>query len=446
MDVQQVGPRTYTVRSESDPEKEYTVDLSPDLRTAVCNCQGDQPAIRNGHLCKHSREVLDMTNNASGVPEDVTDRAMVPHDGAGVRDGGALVPVAPDATLPTSMYPALSELRVMIEMANFMGQGVVNLLPAGIDNPQKMFLVLYAGYELGVGPMTAARHFFVVNNKIEPDTQLMLGLARAKDPTFDIQIITPPEDRAKQCEVVFHRAGAEQGVSLYTLAMADKAGLTRSKKDQNGTERNPWINYTDTMLTWGAVKRGLRIYAPDLINNIRADVRGAAGIIDAEQLLDSDDPDNLLKPTMTEEYIENPPARAAKKAPARRAAKSTRRPTPARPAAPDARPEQSASLLERAKNQLGVMKDFAPDKWDAFKEVLGSQFPHAFDTTTKAVLLARLTNDELQQIIDTIADYIKAQSVANPPTQEDEGTDDAPADDEDGQGEGQATEDEDAVT
>src|SRR5207244_565354 len=141
--------------------------------------------------------------------------------------------------------------------------------------------VLLAGWELGVKPMTAFRHIFVVNGRTEPDAQVMMGLVRAKDPSAQFIF---HQYTAEYCDVELRRGGESVIRVMYTIDDAIRSGQT--------AKGGPWKQYPRDMCAWAAVKRACRLGAPDLVNAIPSVMEG-----DAADLLEENDD---LPPPITE--------------------------------------------------------------------------------------------------------------------------------------------------
>jgi len=168
----------------------------------------------------------------------------------------SLVPVQPDGPPPVAVLPMKDEVAMMLTLAGNITKARGHAIPASIDSPEKAFAVILAGWELGVRPMTALRHVFVVNGRTEPDAQLMMGLVRARDETAEF--IFHRTD-GTECEVELRRGGRSVVRLAYTAAMAKASGQIT---------KGAWTSYPADMLRWAAVKRACRLGAPDLVNSI----------------------------------------------------------------------------------------------------------------------------------------------------------------------------------
>lgn len=169
----------------------------------------------------------------------------------------ALVPIRLEP--PRTVLPTQAELSVIWDIAQSVVATRGHAVPMSIDSPAKAAAVMLAGHELGVKPMTALRHIFVVNGRTEPDAQIMAGILAAREPDAQLEII---ELTAERCTMRISRPS--RGVRAeytYELADAERAGLLKNDN---------WRKYPKDMLRWAATKRLCRAYAPDLVNSVAA--------------------------------------------------------------------------------------------------------------------------------------------------------------------------------
>lgn len=200
----------------------------------VCTCQGSGPAS----TCRHAREAEEVwMTNVDAQP--VT----------------ALVPIRVDP--PSGLLPSKGDLEIIGMLART-AMGAHSLLPAAIKTVSDAAVVMIAGLELGVRPMTSLRHIFIVNGKPEPDAQIMAGIVQAKEPGALLEVVELTDAR---CTMRIRRP-ARDLVAEYTYEIED------ARKAQLIKPGNPWDKFPKDMLRWAATKRLCRAYAPDLINAV----------------------------------------------------------------------------------------------------------------------------------------------------------------------------------
>ena len=229
---------------------------------AVCDCPG---FTNHGH-CRHVDEAT-KEETVTGTPTEQTEESRA-------------LTVAPQplaVAMPTRTLPTRDELSVIASIAASVVKAAGHAVPKEMDSPYKAMAVMLAGWELGMKPMTALRHIFVVNGRTEPDAQAMMGVVRALDPTADFIFHEWTEDA---CKVELRRQGRTALTIEYTITDAQKSG--QIGRVQGG----PWAKYPRDMLAWAAVKRVCRLGAPDLINAIPSvAVEDTEGMVEAAGLL-----------------------------------------------------------------------------------------------------------------------------------------------------------------
>jgi hypothetical protein len=222
----------YYVPSRSRPGEVYRVDVTADGRL-LCNCAGFEHRGRCWHVSYLKEENMTTTEPT---------QALVP-----IR----LAP--PPSTLPTER-----EMTLIAQAAGWALAGAVSL-PRELNSPEKVAAVMLAGWELGLKPMTAIRHLYIVDGRVQPSAELMAGLFQRQEPQGRLEVVGLSET---ECTMRIVRPS--RGVDArYTVTMHDveRAGLSK---------REGWLRYPKDRLRWHCTKRILRIYAPDAINALEA--------------------------------------------------------------------------------------------------------------------------------------------------------------------------------
>ena len=129
---------------------------------AVCDCLGYQT---HGTDCRHIKEVL----MSQAESEILTREEMTT----------ALAPVLPEMRV-VSPLPSPNEMQAIFLIIQNIGGAAGLTIPKAITSPAVALTVILRGHELGVGPMTAMRHIVPINGIMEPDAQLMQGIAIAR--------------------------------------------------------------------------------------------------------------------------------------------------------------------------------------------------------------------------------------------------------------------------
>ena len=220
------------VPSRTDPGKSYRVDIAID-GAPICSC----PGFTNRGDCWHARLVREERNLMS-------------------ESSTALVPL--QLTPSAAVLPSEHELA-LIDRAAAMAYAGAIALPKELNTKEKVAAVMLYGFELGLKPMSAIRHIYIVEGRPQPSAEVMAGLLLASEPDARLSVVALTE---LTCTMRIVRPSKNIN-ETYTVTMDDatKAGLSK---------RDGWMRYPKDRLRWHCTKRILRIYAPDAINAIEA--------------------------------------------------------------------------------------------------------------------------------------------------------------------------------
>lgn len=157
------------------------------------------------------------------------------------------------------------------------------VFPRTVETPEMAFAILLAGYELGFGPMAAARGITLVSGKVSLGADATVAAcARRRDVCVYFSCLESTDDHATYAT---QRAGAPAPVTLtYTIAQARRAGLAGS-----GT----WRAHTEAMLRARCAAALARSVYPDLV----------AGVYDP------DEAEEIRRTTPAEPVVTAPPLR-----------------------------------------------------------------------------------------------------------------------------------------
>lgn len=248
-----------------------------------------------------------------------------------------LIPVGyePIQLSPARRLPNEDEYAMMLKIASNAvqaGAGVTDknarALPANIKTAEQAMVIMLAGFELGMTPNTALRRLFIVNGRVELETQALMGLVRAFDPSAKFRFVKYERDECRvqlwRDELIFGEDGVGKRVSVmqieasYTKEDAITSGqLTEQwwrRRDPNGAapgtpfnrlpyvevgpewkpkghnerrgravqgkqnawyveelQDSVWTKYQRDMMAYSACKRACRLGAPDATNMIIAE-------------------------------------------------------------------------------------------------------------------------------------------------------------------------------
>ena len=378
--VVHAGAGVYDVASETVPRRRYRVHVAGGRGTCTC------PGWESHHTdCKHVRAVLEAEmTGAAGVGTTALTTAEAPP------------PALLVDTLPTALLPSRADIDLMAMIANevITGSGAV---PDGIKTVAQAIAVMLAGWELGLRPMSALRHLFIVNGRTELETRAMVGVIKARRP--DVEFAWP-EYRHDAVTCVVRRPGQPAVEVRYTREDAQRSGQL--------AKPGPWQKYTRDMLYAAATKRACRIACPDLINAIEQTMHTAAearalvlpeaaprivegGEIPAEAYNTGD----LAAPPDTSGEAAAVPATAQPYASAEEAAA---RATAARRTARRVTTTDDAAETPRVRLRRSLQAQkaaLAPDDFAALLAVLAGQFPQAASADHTSLVIGRLTDAEV---------------------------------------------------
>ena len=255
---------TVHVPSQTDPAIEYTLHAYGDEIT--CNCPGWSDPRRKGRRhCKHTDGLRAVLQEERDMTTEPTTTAIAKRD--------VDAPPAPILAErpPTALLPARGDLEAMALIA---GQAVkaVGMIPASIKTKEQALAVMLAGWELGLRPMTALRHIYVVNGRTEIETRAMVGIIKARRPAVQFSW---PEYTREAVTCIIQVPGQRHEVNVrYTVEDAKASGQM--------AKPGPWQLYTRDMLYAAATKRACRLACPDLINAIEGSMHTEAEALSLE--------------------------------------------------------------------------------------------------------------------------------------------------------------------
>lgn len=164
---------------------------------------------------------------------------------------------------------AVSSLMPQTQAEKYEMAGVLcksGLIPRGLDKPEKVFVALQWGHELGLSPMVAVNNIAVINGKPTLSADIMSAVVKRSPEYGGIKWIEMSEKKA-ECEItrILPNGEKETITSTFTIDDAQKAGLAG---------REVWVKYPKRMLKHRCLSYGLKDLFPDLL----------AGLYDPEEM------------------------------------------------------------------------------------------------------------------------------------------------------------------
>jgi hypothetical protein len=180
------------------------------------------------------------------------------------------IPISSALSAPTSP-PALSlQVQSVDDLARlarvFAASGLFGRNGNQETQVAECAIRLMAGMEAGFSPFASATGVHIINGKPAFSSNLLAQAVR-RHPAYDYRVM---EKTAKACRIKFLANGEVLGEEVFTIEMAERAGLLK----------NPtWKSYPEAMLFSRALTAGMRTHCPDALGGHTAytpDELGAA--------------------------------------------------------------------------------------------------------------------------------------------------------------------------
>ncbi len=114
---------------------------------------------------------------------------------------------------------------------------------------------IMAGMAWGIDPFSSMTGIHIIKGRPTVSAGLMASAVKASG-KYDYRI---RQRDAERCEIAFFEAGQElTPSSVYTIAMAERAGLTGNAS---------WLKHPEAMLFARAMSQGVRMHAPDVFSS-----------------------------------------------------------------------------------------------------------------------------------------------------------------------------------
>lgn len=126
-------------------------------------------------------------------------------------------------------------------------------LPPGINTPEKAIAIMIKGVELGIPPMQAFSHIYIISGKPGMSAELMFSLILRAIPNLTFHY-KKRDDTA--CIIVATRPGGKPEEFSFTMEDAKKAGLLSNQT---------WSKYPRAMLRSRCISEMARTLFPDLL-------------------------------------------------------------------------------------------------------------------------------------------------------------------------------------
>lgn len=161
----------------------------------------------------------------------------------------------------SNRFPMISTIQDLQLLAELMYRG--GCTPPGVDNPNKVFVVILTGLEIGLSPTQAIGSIMLVGGKPTVYGDGLLAIVKSSGllESIDEQVIGEEDDRHAVCKV--KRKGEAERVYTFSMRDANRAGLIARA---NG--KGPWVTYPDRMLIARARGFAMRDIFPDVLRGL----------------------------------------------------------------------------------------------------------------------------------------------------------------------------------
>jgi hypothetical protein len=182
----------------------------------------------------------------------------------------ATTALAPNPEIRPGMGLVLTNLQDAFYVARMFHSS--GMMPVGLDTPQKVFVALVMGAELGISAMQSVQNIAPINGRPAVWGDLMLALCEQSGVMDDFEEREEGEgDSYVATCIVKRKSRSKPTVRSFSMKKAKAAGLTNKTK-------TPWASYPERMCQMRARSWALRDAFPDVLKGLRA-----AADIDADQ-------------------------------------------------------------------------------------------------------------------------------------------------------------------
>ena len=188
------------------------------------------------------------------------------HSAMAVPESSALAASPPGAALTLQVHSVddLARLARVFAASGLFGK-------SGNQETQiaECAIRLMAGMEAGFSPFASATGVHIINGKPAFSSNLLAQAVR-RHPEYDYRVL---EKTGTTCRIRFLANGEVLGDEVFTIEMAERAGLTKSPT---------WRSYPEAMLFSRALTAGMRTHWPDALGGNPAytpDELGAADVV-----------------------------------------------------------------------------------------------------------------------------------------------------------------------
>lgn len=154
-----------------------------------------------------------------------------------------------DVAIPNERFPTPEKWGAIMQISEELSKS--KALPACIQNPAQLTMVLLAGRESGMGVIESLNAYYIVNGKITIYGQAVLS--QLKRAGYSVKWGTCDD---KSATVTIAAPDGSSNTETYTFEEAQKAGQTT---------KPVWTQHRKSMLRWKALAANVRFFCPEVL-------------------------------------------------------------------------------------------------------------------------------------------------------------------------------------
>lgn len=163
----------------------------------------------------------------------------------------------------------VTQVTAVVHLADIIAE--TDFVPGAYRNqPAAVAAAILAGREMGIGPMTALQHLYIIDGRPAMSSQLMRALVLAHGHTLRID-----ESTGTRCTITGRRANGPELTVVWDIGMANAAGLTQRRGQA-------WRQYPRAMLLARATGELCRAMFADVLGGMAYTLEEAQDIPDGE--------------------------------------------------------------------------------------------------------------------------------------------------------------------
>lgn len=159
-----------------------------------------------------------------------------------------------EAAEVTAVEPVQSPVMSLADTITYAEIAIASDNYKDLSNKEQAVIRILAGRELGLGVVASLQGLYVIEGKVSMGSALVASLIKSSNKYVYREL----EHTDDVCVLAFFENGEQIGVSSFSMADAEQAGITRGGSG--------WSKYPKNMLFARALTNGARFYCPDVFH------------------------------------------------------------------------------------------------------------------------------------------------------------------------------------